>query len=89
MSERGAVDVFACPRTGRRGRTVNCYCEPACAICGFGKHCVLHGAEYGHPPGSRPWHHEFVAGTGRPVYGKRNSYRWSSHPRQPWPAEEG
>lgn len=86
VERRGAVDVFGCPRRGRnRQRTTNCFCEPACAVCGFGLHAVLHGPEYGHPPGSRPWHHEYVPGEGRPVYGERNRYRYTDHPRQPWP----
>lgn len=83
----GAVDLYECPRITRSGRrTQNCFCEPACAVCRYGKHCALHGPEYGEPPGSRPWHHEYVPGEGRPDYTWREgSYAWSDHPRQPWP----
>ena len=82
----GAVDLNERCDTASMIST-RCQCEPGCATCGYGKHQSVHGPEYGQPPGSRPWHHEFVAGEGPPVY-DGNAWFWGDHPRQEWPATE-
>jgi hypothetical protein len=80
VREGGAVDLGACRRKG--GHT--CNCTPACSVCGYGEHVVLHGPVYGEAPGSRPFHHEFVPGVGAPD--RDNRWDYTEHPRQPWPA---
>ena len=55
MSE-GAVDLGACPT--KRSRFGRCCCGP-CKVCGFAKHSGAHGPFFGHPPGSKPYLHEY------------------------------
>lgn len=55
--KRGALDLAACPTRWRgKGR---CRCEP-CAACGYPKHHYVHGPDFGQPPGSEPWNHQYV-----------------------------
>lgn len=49
----GAVDLNECPNA------VN-HCKCGMCVCGYSKHMAVHGPLYGQPPGSRPYHHEFV-----------------------------
>jgi len=53
----GAVDLTECPKFKGYSRSCNC---GKCAVCGYSKHMAVHGPSYGQPPGSKPWHHEFV-----------------------------
>lgn len=45
---------------------------------------AVHGPERGAEPGSRPWHHEYVEGSGVPDY-TNNPWDWTKRPRQEWP----
>jgi hypothetical protein len=57
----GAIDFNECPEGGITGWK-KCQCG-TCAVCGWPKHCALHGPLYGQPPGSKPYDHEFIPTT--------------------------
>jgi len=61
----GALDLSECPGLSQPprkwARKRGCKCG-VCAVCGFPKHCALHGPLYGQPPGSKPYAHAYQAG---------------------------
>lgn len=57
----GAIDISKCGNW-RGWRLRECMCAP-CIKCGWGPHMAIHGPLDGHPPGSKPWGHEYLAPT--------------------------
>jgi hypothetical protein len=54
----GAVDLGSCQKSLYRWGRWHCDCGK-CSVCGHQKHTGIHGPFYGHPPGTKPYGHEY------------------------------